>query len=338
MKKTLLSILLLGTAFAANAKDFTDNLTVTINGESVEQSATVTVTYNDDNTIDFSLNNFMLTVNDNDMYVGNIALESIALTDNGTYSTFTYNDNTTIAAGDLEGVDEDSWVGPMLGDVPLVLSGKVSDDALYVVIDIDMTETLGQTINVVFGSDFTKIATFTDNLTVTINGESVEQSATVTVTYNDDNTIDFSLNNFMLTVNDNDMYVGNIALESIALTDNGTYSTFTYNDNTTIAAGDLEGVDEDSWVGPMLGDVPLVLSGKVSDDALYVVIDIDMTETLGQTINVVFGSDFTANAIKGVTADTATTADDAIYDLSGRRVAKAVKGIYVINGKKVLVK
>ncbi len=31
-------------------------------------------------------------------------------------------------------------------------------------------------------------------------------------------------------------------------------------------------------------------------------------------------------------------ADDAIYDLSGRRVAKAVKGVYIQNGKKVLVK
>ncbi len=31
-------------------------------------------------------------------------------------------------------------------------------------------------------------------------------------------------------------------------------------------------------------------------------------------------------------------ASDAIYDLSGRRVSKAVKGVYIMNGKKVLVK
>ncbi len=35
---------------------------------------------------------------------------------------------------------------------------------------------------------------------------------------------------------------------------------------------------------------------------------------------------------------TVNNANDAIYDLSGRRVAKAVKGVYIINGKKVLVK
>ncbi len=43
-----------------------------------------------------------------------------------------------------------------------------------------------------------------------------------------------------------------------------------------------------------------------------------------------------ATAIKSVESD--VIANDAIYDLSGRRVAKAVKGVYIMNGKKVLVK
>ncbi len=47
-------------------------------------------------------------------------------------------------------------------------------------------------------------------------------------------------------------------------------------------------------------------------------------------------SDDTATAIEAVESD--LIADDAIYDLSGRRVAKAVKGVYIQNGKKVLVK
>ena len=40
-------------------------------------------------------------------------------------------------------------------------------------------------------------------------------------------------------------------------------------------------------------------------------------------------------AIEGITTS-ATIPADAIYDLSGRRVEKATKGIYIINGKKVL--
>ncbi len=43
-----------------------------------------------------------------------------------------------------------------------------------------------------------------------------------------------------------------------------------------------------------------------------------------------------ATAIEAVESD--VIANDVIYDLSGRRVAKAVKGVYIMNGKKVLVK
>ncbi len=39
-----------------------------------------------------------------------------------------------------------------------------------------------------------------------------------------------------------------------------------------------------------------------------------------------------------VAVESDVIANDAIYDLSGRRVAKAVKGVYIMNGKKVLVK
>lgn len=46
-----------------------------------------------------------------------------------------------------------------------------------------------------------------------------------------------------------------------------------------------------------------------------------------------FGS---VTGIEGVTTDNGEKAE--IYDLSGRRVAKAQKGIYIINGKKVIIK
>ncbi len=48
----------------------------------------------------------------------------------------------------------------------------------------------------------------------------------------------------------------------------------------------------------------------------------------------------TPTAIQGVEADTeaANAAGKSIYDLSGRRVSKAQKGVYIIDGKKVLVK
>ncbi len=48
------------------------------------------------------------------------------------------------------------------------------------------------------------------------------------------------------------------------------------------------------------------------------------------------GAENTPDAIQGVEAN--ANADAKIYDITGRRVSKAVKGIYIINGKKVMVK
>ena len=55
--------------------------------------------------------------------------------------------------------------------------------------------------------------------------------------------------------------------------------------------------------------------------------------------------EYTGAAVKGfffgdatgiADVETATDADASIYDLSGRRVEKAQKGVYIINGKKVM--
>ena len=43
--------------------------------------------------------------------------------------------------------------------------------------------------------------------------------------------------------------------------------------------------------------------------------------------------DFGGTAIKSIATE---TTESAVYDLTGRRVEKATKGIYIINGKKVL--
>ncbi len=49
-------------------------------------------------------------------------------------------------------------------------------------------------------------------------------------------------------------------------------------------------------------------------------------------------NNYSTDGVTGIEAVEASDAEAVIYDLSGRRVEKAVKGIYVINGKKVLVK
>ena len=294
MKKFLLTLAVALTALFATAQttSYTDNLVVTIDGESTDpQETTIYVENNADGTFNLSLNQFVLG---EEIPVGNIVVENITATGNKV-KTFAVSQNITIAAGD-ENVDD--WLGPMLGEVPVELSGKMTDEKLYCTIDIDMSELLGQIIKVTFGSDFNEeegeedgkevvsTRTYTDNLVVTIDGESTDpQETTIYVENNADGTFNLSLNQFVLG---EEIPVGNIVVENITATGNKV-KTFAVSQNITIAAGD-ENVDD--WLGPMLGEVPVELSGKMTDEKLYCTIDIDMNELLGQIIKVTFGTEF----------------------------------------------
>ena len=307
MKKTLLTFFCALTALFAAAqteKIYTEPLVVTINGESTEpQNTAVTVIDNGDGTINFELKNFVLSAGGDDMGVGNIALENLAVTEvEGGLKTFVYDGPLVITEGDKAGID--TWIGPILGEIPLVLVGKMSDNKLYVTIDIDMQEAIGQIISVQVGNDNFPPANgkiYTEPLVVTINDASTEpQNTDVTVIFNADGTINFELKNFVLSADGNDMGVGNIALENLTVTEaEGGLKTFAYDGPLVITEGDKEGID--TWIGPILGEIPLVLVGKMSDDKLYVTIDIDMQSVIGQIIYVQLGTDDFAVSKKGDT-------------------------------------
>ncbi len=240
----------------------------------------------------------------------------------------------------------------MLGEVPIQLNGKMTDESLYLSIDIDMSSLLSQVIHVEFGSDpdqsdeevveVVSTSTYTDDLVITINTDSTEpEEATVTVNYLSDGTANLVLKNFQMVVDGTAMPVGTIQLDGIEITDGDEYQTVTFDGTTQITSGDLSGVF--FWYGPLLGDVSLQLDGKMTDEKLYLSIDIDMKSLIGDDVLVTFGSDFDEeennepDAITSVSAEADAT--NAVYDLSGRKVSAPVKGgIYIINGKKVLVK
>ena len=184
--------------------------------------------------------------------------------------------------------------------------------------------------------------TYTDDLTVTINGESTEpQETNILVTENADGTYTLSLKNFMLGAGEDALGVGNIELSGITATEENGIKTFHVNQTINIAEGDAEGVE--TWLGPMLGDVPIVLSAKMTEEKLYCTIDIDMMSLLEQIINVVFGTDdFEGSNIANIEISDALV---NVYNLQGVAVKTNVKaanaldglnrGIYIINGKKV---
>jgi hypothetical protein len=184
--------------------------------------------------------------------------------------------------------------------------------------------------------------TYTDDLTVTVNDESTEpQETNILVTENADGTYTLSLKNFMLGAGEDALGVGNIELSGITATEENDIKTFHVNQTINIAEGDAEGVE--TWLGPMLGDVPIVLSAKMTEEKLYCTIDIDMMSLLEQIINVVFGTDeFEGSNIANIEISDALV---NVYNLQGVAVKTNVKaanaldglnrGIYIINGKKV---
>ena len=172
---------------------------------------------------------------------------------------------------------------------------------------------------------------YTDNLIVTIDGESTEpQETTIIVEQNADETYKLSLNNFTLG---GMIQVGNIVLDGITATENNGIKSFQANQEISITAGDG---NEEAWLGPMLGAIPVSLTGKMDAEKLYCTIDIDMSEMLGQMIKVVFGDEKAVTSIENVTVENGAS---TIYDLTGRKVETiTTAGIYIVNGKKVVIK
>lgn len=332
MKKFLLTIAVVMTAFSATAqtKNYTDNLVVSIMGQSTDpQEATIAVTQAANGTYTLSLNNFMLG---GAVAVGNIVVDGIEATETNGIKSFEASRKINITAG--EGNEE--WIGPMLGEVPVNLIGKMDDEKLYCSININMQEAEVGTIKVTFGDRkvfVEKTATYTDNLVVKIDGEETEpQQTTIIVDTNKDNTYTLSLNNFVLG---KILPVGDIIVENITPSVNGKIANFTTSRSILITAGTgLEG--ETEWLGPNLGEVPINLVGKKDAENLYCTIDIDMSEMLGQTITVVFGEESKVTSIGNISVENGAK---VIYDITGRRVnAITAPGIYIVNGKKTIIK
>ena len=176
-----------------------------------------------------------------------------------------------------------------------------------------------------------------DPLYVTVNDvKAGPLDAIVLVKENGDNTINFSLKNFVLKMDEEtELGVGNIDVNNIPVTVAKGVTSFTANQSIEIAEGDDPTVD--GWMGPSLGAIPLDMSGKYDRDHLYVTINIPLNDYM--QVYVELGSEDAVTGIGAVkvAAPKAKTAGNVIYDINGRRVSEMQPGrIYIVDGKKVV--
>ena len=156
MKKLLFSIVCFLAALCGMAqqeKVYIEPLVIIVNAESTPpQDVPVIVVDNGDGTVTFRLENFFLAAGEESMPVGTIELPGLKpeVGEDGLLHLY-YDGLLTIQEGDLQGVD--MWAGPMIGEIPLKLQCKFNEEKLFVTIDIDMQETLGQIVVVQLGTD-----------------------------------------------------------------------------------------------------------------------------------------------------------------------------------------
>ncbi|MBP5561143.1 MAG: calycin-like domain-containing protein [Muribaculaceae bacterium] len=183
MKKIFTFMLVACAAMTMAAKDYTGKLTVSINGSSSTQEATVTITDNGEEAYTFSIMNFVLDTEDTTIGVGNIVLENVPGVTVAGKTTMTRVEVVHIPAGDRE--DIDFWLGPILdeyGGVPILMAAQFDEKDINVDIDIDMTETaLEQLITV----NFTNVEGSGDTYEPgDVNRDGVVSGADVTALYN----------------------------------------------------------------------------------------------------------------------------------------------------------
>ena len=134
-----------GASDAPTVIDYTNDLTVNVNGSvSAPQSTTIQLIKETDGSYSFALNDFCL----GDLAVGDIKLTQLEV-DGNHYSTT--EQQVTITANP----SHPAGIGPMLGLVPITLSADVVDGQMLAVIDINMMATLGQIIKVTIAPSFT---------------------------------------------------------------------------------------------------------------------------------------------------------------------------------------
>lgn len=170
---------------------------------------------------------------------------------------------------------------------------------------------------------------FTEPLAIEINDEDFPAGdIKVYLAENPDGTYDFELPNFMLDLGGGDAPIGTIRLTDIEMSEKEGVLCFTKEQTIQIIPGTDDRFTPEEWLGPMLGELPIVLDeGYVYNGHIFVHLSINAEETLGQVINVTVGD--ISNIPEEVTG---------ISTINTESTGGLSDGKYFIGGRVVVVK
>lgn len=167
---------------------------------------------------------------------------------------------------------------------------------------------------------------YTDDLVISANGTPAPaQKATITVTKYLDGTYNMMLKKFSFGEGKEALLIGDVTMSNITGKEENGVITFETEQNAIITNG--------GDIAEMLkGKINLKMKGILKDGKLKALITL---EVFGQNIKADFGGfeSGTGTGIHNVTSTSTTTANGAIYDLSGRQLKTMQKGINIVRGK-----
>lgn len=142
MKKVFTLIALAMLAMTAMATDYTDSLSVSLNGgePTTMQNVRITIDNNDDGTYNFTLKDFSFS----GMSVGTVKLTNLTGTTQDGVTTIDAKQKTRISG---------MGIGFLLGEIEITLKAKFTSEKLYAIITIPVTD-VGN-VDCVYGAEST---------------------------------------------------------------------------------------------------------------------------------------------------------------------------------------
>ncbi|MDD7164771.1 MAG: calycin-like domain-containing protein, partial [Sodaliphilus sp.] len=136
-----------------------------------------------------------------------------------------------------------------------------------------------------------------------------------------------SILNFMLDEGESVLPVGNIVIDHVPGAVNGGLTTLCTNQEIQIPAGNVEGVAEDEWLGPLLGNVPVEMNARFTAEYVVTDIHINMVE-LDQVIDVKFENVGTHFQMPNSDFETWSTANNAPKNWHGFESVKVKNPLF----------